>query len=154
MPFCETALPDGGMQAGQERPGGQMNELSMENVCVFPGMELIYESVHLSAAVDLGCDGGSVFEIRHCREGRIECQSGGECFFLGPGDLSIGRPGSQVRTVRECTALPEATPALSAGSERQETGIPSPAQARSPHRPAPPAGSPAPCRTFCGLWRE
>ena len=77
-----------------------MNEMSMENVCVFPGMELIYESIHLSAAVDLGRDGGHVFEIRHCREGRLECQSGGEYFFLGPGDLSIGRPGTQVRTVR------------------------------------------------------
>ena len=30
------------MQRSKERPGRQMNEMSMENVCVFPGMELIY----------------------------------------------------------------------------------------------------------------
>ena len=45
-------------------------------------------------------------------------------------------------------------PSLSAGPARQAAGIPSPAQARSPHRPAPPAGSLAPCRTAAGLWRE
>lgn len=77
-----------------------MNEFSMENHRVFPGIELVYESIHLSAAVDSGCEESRVFEIRHCREGRMECQSGGEYFFLGPGDLSIGRPGTQVRTVR------------------------------------------------------
>lgn len=77
-----------------------MRELSMERFPVFPGMELIYENIHLSAAVDSGCTGESVFEIRHCREGRMECQSAGEFFYLGPGDLAIGRPGTQVRTVR------------------------------------------------------
>ena len=77
-----------------------MKDFVLERHEVFPGVELTYESIHLSAVVEPCHDDDQTFEIRHCREGRMECQSDSEYFYLSPGDLSIGRPGTQVRTVR------------------------------------------------------
>lgn len=56
---------------------------------VFSGIDLIYHSVHRDQC-SLGSNaGGSVVEIHHCREGRIEQQYGDTFFYLMPGDLSI-----------------------------------------------------------------
>ena len=77
-----------------------MKDFVLEHHKVFPGVELTYESIHLSAVVEPCHNDDQTFEIRHCQEGRMECQSDGEYFCLGPGDLSIGRPGTQVRSVR------------------------------------------------------
>ena len=60
---------------------------------VFPGIMLIYLSVHgkaahLSEASPFSKD---VFEIFHCREGRMELNIGGEYCYVSPGDLLIAR---------------------------------------------------------------
>ncbi len=58
---------------------------------VFPGIELIYNDIHSDLRSQLQNAGGGFFEINHCREGRMEVQSGSESFFLAPGDLSVSR---------------------------------------------------------------
>lgn len=56
---------------------------------VFPGIELIYNSVHMDFC-KIGRDvSGSLIEIHHCREGRIEQELDNEFLYLMPGDLSI-----------------------------------------------------------------
>ena len=56
---------------------------------VFPGIQLIYNSVHMDCC-SLGAEAeGRVVELHHCREGRIEQQFGDTFFYLMPGDLSI-----------------------------------------------------------------
>ena len=56
---------------------------------VFPGIELVYNSVHMDS-FELGVAAeGNLIEIHHCREGRIEQQFRDEFFYLMPGDLSI-----------------------------------------------------------------
>ena len=56
---------------------------------VFPGIEIGYYDVHASLRVADGAQRSGLIEICHCREGRIEYQSGDEFFFLSPGDLSV-----------------------------------------------------------------
>lgn len=56
---------------------------------VFPGVQLVYNSVHMDR-LDLGfVTEGNLIEIHHCREGRIEQEVENEYFYLMPGDLSI-----------------------------------------------------------------
>ena len=62
---------------------------------VFPGIELIYYDIHTDLPLRLHC-GGGILEINHCREGRIEFQTGTESLFLAPGDLSVFRPGTDL----------------------------------------------------------
>lgn len=56
---------------------------------VFPGIEVVYNSVHMdkcSLAVPIE---GRVIEIQHCREGRFEQHFNDEFFYMMPGDLSV-----------------------------------------------------------------
>lgn len=56
---------------------------------VFPGVQLIYNAVHMDR-FDVGISAqGNLIEILHCREGRIEQEFEDEFFYLMPGDLSI-----------------------------------------------------------------
>lgn len=56
---------------------------------VFPGIELVYNSVHIDR-FDLGAQKeGNYIEIHHCREGRIEQEFEEDNLYLMPGDLSI-----------------------------------------------------------------
>lgn len=56
---------------------------------VFPGVQLVYNSVHMDR-FDLGfVTKGNLIEIHHCREGRIEQEFENEYFYLMPGDFSI-----------------------------------------------------------------
>lgn len=56
---------------------------------VFPGIELVYNSVHIDR-FDLGTQReGSYIEIHHCREGRIEKEFEEDNLYLMPGDLSV-----------------------------------------------------------------
>ena len=56
---------------------------------VFPGISLSYNAVHMDR-FELGeAAEGSIIEIHHCREGRIEQQHMDQFFYLMPGDLSI-----------------------------------------------------------------
>lgn len=56
---------------------------------VFHGIELVYNSVHRDkCSLDIPVS-GTVIEIQHCREGRIEQQFNDRYFYLMPGDLSV-----------------------------------------------------------------
>lgn len=56
---------------------------------VFPGVQVIYNAVHMDR-FDIGFSAqGNLIEILHCREGRIEQEFDDEFFYLMPGDLSI-----------------------------------------------------------------
>lgn len=56
---------------------------------VFPGVQVIYNAVHMDR-FDVGFSAqGNLIEILHCREGRIEQEFDDEFFYLMPGDLSI-----------------------------------------------------------------
>lgn len=60
---------------------------------VFPGVEFIYcdahiQSVHMTERENVS---DNIFEIIHCREGRIECQMDGEFRYLSSGDLAVTR---------------------------------------------------------------
>lgn len=64
---------------------------------VFPGVQLVYNSVHMDR-FDLGSvTDGNVIEIHHCREGRIEQSFEDEYFYLTPGDFSIAVRGKAVK---------------------------------------------------------
>ena len=59
---------------------------------VLPGIELIYNDMHISVVREeqnkLPCP--DVMEINHCREGRFECEfSDGRTAYLGAGDLAV-----------------------------------------------------------------
>lgn len=56
---------------------------------VFPGIDLIYNDVHMDCCALGTVQQGDWIEIHHCREGRIEQELGGEFFYLMPGDLSV-----------------------------------------------------------------
>lgn len=67
---------------------------------VFPGVQLVYSSVHMDC-FNLGdVMSGSMIEIHHCREGRIEQQFEDEYFYLMPGDFCIALRTSMVRDFR------------------------------------------------------
>lgn len=56
---------------------------------VFPGVQLVYHSIHMDQ-LDLNfTTEGNLIEIHHCREGRIEQKFEDEYFYLTPGDLSV-----------------------------------------------------------------
>jgi AraC-like DNA-binding protein len=60
---------------------------------VFPGILLFYNDLHMSSITDYNsgsiANGEDIMEIKHCREGRYECEfQSGECAYLGEGDLS------------------------------------------------------------------
>lgn len=56
---------------------------------VFPGVELIYNSVHMNQFNRGEGTVGNYIEIHHCREGRMEQEFGEENLYLMPGDLSV-----------------------------------------------------------------
>lgn len=56
---------------------------------VFPGISLFYHDIHTQKCVVGSAMPATVFEIHHCREGRMECQAGEAFFYLSPGDLSV-----------------------------------------------------------------
>lgn len=58
---------------------------------VFPGIELIYNDVHIEYCSIGKAKLGNVIEINHCREGRIECEFKDEFCYLSEGDMAIAR---------------------------------------------------------------
>ena len=72
---------------------------------VFPGIELLYDDIHMSCGVAHREDPrADLLEINHCRTGRFECEfSDGRAVYLGEGDLAVNvmtnrRPGSPCPT--------------------------------------------------------
>lgn len=60
---------------------------------VFPGIQLIFSDVHMESVSfdDNAQITHNVFEISHCREGRMECHVNEEFCYLTQGDLAIVR---------------------------------------------------------------
>ena len=58
---------------------------------VFPGIELLYNDIHMSLGVAHREDPReNLLEINHCRTGRFECEfSDGRAVYLGEGDLAV-----------------------------------------------------------------
>lgn len=59
---------------------------------VFPGITLTQNDIHMQGRFVEVPASETLFEINHCREGRMECSSGGVFFYLTPGDLAVGCP--------------------------------------------------------------
>ena len=69
------------------------DSISMTSYDVFPGITVIYNDICAERVSGRHYESGSVFEINHCRRGRIEyelAEGGGDEFrSLAPGDLSV-----------------------------------------------------------------
>ena len=67
--------------------------LVLTSYTVFPGIKLVYSDVHMQETKHFMSsdaeDDDIIFEINHCKNGRIECSSGDSFYYLSPGDLSI-----------------------------------------------------------------
>lgn len=63
---------------------------------VFPGIIFIYNDAHIQSVRfdERKSASDSIFEISHCREGRLECNINGEFCYLSAGDLAIARTNS------------------------------------------------------------
>jgi AraC-like DNA-binding protein len=65
-------------------------EAFMTSYTVFPGIELIYNDVHLQHFRVDATPPENMFEINHCHEGRVECEvKSGEYLYVSKGDLAI-----------------------------------------------------------------
>lgn len=73
-------------------------DASMTIYNVFPGVQLVYHSVHM-AQLDFNIHAeGDLIEIHYCLEGRIEQQFEDEFFYLMPGDLSVAKRNQSVKS--------------------------------------------------------
>ena len=58
--------------------------------CVFPGITVVYEEAAAQSSLfDVSREEGHIYEIRHCREGRIECHYKDQYAYLSQGDLAV-----------------------------------------------------------------
>lgn len=90
-----TRLDDGGMVFSLQRAEGV---ITMTRYSVFSGITLIYNDIHVSQyQSDLTKSGRNIFEIDHCRDGRMEFCIGEEQFTLAPGDIVLHRLGDSLR---------------------------------------------------------
>ena len=71
---------------------GADGEVMMQLYSVFPGIALVYENIHSHHCTFRRSVSDQIFEVHHCREGRIEGTSQDDLFYVGPGDLSISKP--------------------------------------------------------------
>lgn len=67
---------------------------------VFPGIQFIYSDAHIQNVQfeERMTTSDHIFEITHCREGRVECSVNGEFWYLAPGDLAIAWTNNISRT--------------------------------------------------------
>lgn len=69
---------------------GENGQYLMTTYRIFPGVEFMYGDAHIqSVCFDEKIRSHRVFEITHCREGRLECSLDGEFWYLSQGDLMI-----------------------------------------------------------------
>lgn len=64
-------------------------EVVMTSYSVFPGINLIYNDVHMQECMIDSRPLKNIIEINHCREGRFECEFKEDYVYLGQGDMSI-----------------------------------------------------------------
>lgn len=90
-----THLDDGGIVFSLQKPEGI---ISMTRYSVFPGITLIYNDIHVSQfRSDLTKSDRNLFEIDHCRDGRMEFYIEEEKCSLAPGDIVLHRLGDSLR---------------------------------------------------------
>lgn len=80
---------------------GETGNAKMDVYQVFPGVRLVYTSVHMNAYTleDYPEEQmGHLIEIDHCREGRVEQVYDDEIFYLTHGDLAVGIRHEQNRS--------------------------------------------------------
>lgn len=68
---------------------GQDGDIKLRIYTVFPGISIVFEDVHAQHCKFKRTLSDSVFEIQHCREGRMEFSDQDDYYYIGPGDLSI-----------------------------------------------------------------
>lgn len=77
------------LQAKKYTFSNETGDASLTVYTVFPGVEVAYHSVHMDH-FDIGQKSqGSIIEIHHCCEGRIEQEFTNGLFYLMPGDMSV-----------------------------------------------------------------
>ena len=72
--------------------GKDGEDVFVQSYPVFSGIELIYNNVHIEKCGIFEYrdkNHKNIFEINHCREGRLEYSAKGEYAYLSPGDISI-----------------------------------------------------------------
>lgn len=79
------------------RIADETGEVVMTCHHVFPGIDLVYNDVHMQKSTIEKAALGNIIEINHCREGRVECQYKEQFYYLSPGDLSISRKDERIR---------------------------------------------------------
>jgi len=67
---------------------------------VFPGITFIYSDAHIQSVCfeERKTASNDIFEISHCREGRLECNINGEFCYMSAGDIAIARTNRVSRT--------------------------------------------------------
>lgn len=61
---------------------------------VFPGVQAVYNNLNLLHCGKSVPQTKDIIEINYCLEGRYECEVHSQyCFYVGPGDLSVGNVG-------------------------------------------------------------
>ncbi|MBS6397356.1 MAG: helix-turn-helix transcriptional regulator [Clostridiales bacterium] len=75
-----------------DREGRRMGKRYVAGInMVFPGISVIYQESHVQRGkleeIEISSD--KVFEIFHCREGRMECRMADDLCYLSPGDLLL-----------------------------------------------------------------
>ena len=78
------------MQSKTEAYSGADGSYSVTSYNVFPGIELIYNDMHMSYCNRHQQPAANVMEINYCKEGRSECLFGGQRYcYMSAGDLSF-----------------------------------------------------------------
>lgn len=86
-PACENDAADGSSSFHLENGSGT-GDISLYRV--FPGIELIYNDMHMSYCNRHQQPAANVMEINYCKEGRSECLFGGQRYcYMSAGDLSF-----------------------------------------------------------------
>ncbi len=67
----------------------ETGEITVTEYQVFPGIQLLYQDVHLLRYAAPMQAEEQILEIHHCREGRYEFQMGRQYYYLAAGDLAI-----------------------------------------------------------------
>ncbi len=90
---CKVEIPSENKNGTTVQISDDNGRYVMTTYQVFPGVEFIYGDAHIQSVCfeERPAVSDNVFEISHCREGRLECNVNGEFWYLTPGDLSIVR---------------------------------------------------------------
>lgn len=97
---CKTEILSEDTDSTQVQISDDSGRYSMTVYQVFPGIQFIYSDAHIQSVrfEERKTTSDHIFEISHCREGRLECNVKGEFWYLSPGDIAIARTNSISRS--------------------------------------------------------